>query len=138
MQQPQEFPKWLDGIFCTTDLLPSTVNISELPADQEEFYKSHINLSADKIKVVAKETTTQSKSSLWIQERKKRVTASRAKQLIGARKKETRLKYFQQGPSSSLPALRYKMQDICNYNMHIVNFLHAYIGTALKRSPTRA
>lgn len=72
-----------------------------------KFYKENIQISQEKAMQIAQVTKEQAGSKDWFRERKVRVTASRAKRILSARKPETRHKYFFDGPPPDIPSLCY-------------------------------
>ena len=65
-----------------------------ISAELKEFYCSQIKLSPQERLSLCHLTLQQSSSKLWHQERKKRITASRAHKILRAKSERTVLKYF--------------------------------------------
>jgi hypothetical protein len=91
----QELPNWILSIF----LLPDASSINEeaplfFDDDMDLFYQQTVCLTKEKAVQVCQMTLGQSVSSLWRDERKFRVTASRAHRIFAARSADNRLKYF--------------------------------------------
>lgn len=65
-----------------------------LKIEESSFYEANVIVSAEAAKRICQMTLSQSSSSLWREERKHRVTASKAHQIARGITEETRKKYF--------------------------------------------
>ena len=109
----QELPVWFKN-----KLFPAIFNpnfdsepMKTLTAVQRKYYIEHILVTSSKAEEICKQTINQSSSDIWKNERKYRITASRAHKIKNARKDENRLKYFFDDLTSleNVESIRYGM-----------------------------
>ncbi len=72
----------------------STKLEATISSELKTFYDLKINLTCDKRIKVCQDTVTQASNLIWRIERRKRISASRAHQIVRAKSKKTALKYF--------------------------------------------
>ncbi len=65
-----------------------------MPECWAAFYVENVKITKEQIRQLCEMTTTQGQSSLWRQERKTRVTSSRAHKILRARSDHKRVEYF--------------------------------------------
>ena len=77
------------------------------PPDLEAFYSASVRADREKCRAICSKTVLQGKSPDWLIERQSRITASKAHQILKARKSTTRHKYFFSSPPSDIESLKY-------------------------------
>lgn len=65
-----------------------------IPEDWAKYYVDNVKVSKQKIEQLCEMTITQGQSSIWRQERRIRITASRAHKIIRAKSDHKRIEYF--------------------------------------------
>ncbi len=85
-------PDWCEIMFEVSLLTPQQE--FTLPETWANFYVETVRLSKEQIKNLCSLTISQGKSDLWRQERKTRITASRAHKILRARADHKRVEYF--------------------------------------------
>ena len=142
------FQEWISEIFIIREspynyILPQTNQLNEaklllkpilslLSPELSQFYESNVSLTSEECLKICKETVKQSSSPRWFQERKKRITASKAHTILRGRKPETRLKYFFTSPSDNAnliygrdtePAAKKRYQELTGNNVFDVGLI---------------
>lgn len=105
-----DLPDWILSIWSPDPLL-TLVQPLVYDDDMELFYQASVSLGKEKAIELCKMTLGQSFSTLWQDERKIRITASKAHQIFAARSAEKRLDYFLDHKSlDGIVALKYGLE----------------------------
>ncbi len=88
----ERLPEWCEGIFQTK--YKTQDQEFDVPEDWAMFYVENVKIGKDKIRQLCELTTKQGQCSLWRQERKSRITSSRAHKILRARSEHKRIEYF--------------------------------------------
>ncbi len=94
-QDPPTIPDAVKSLFYNEIVVQGEENEETTIASIKNFYEAEVKVSREQAVKIMIDTQQQSFSPAWHNERKKRVSASKAHQIANARKEETALKYFQ-------------------------------------------
>jgi hypothetical protein len=97
IEQVAPFPEWVkEKVFVATSDVPSECGniFNSLSDENKDFFLQCLDLSAEKAFQLCNMTVKQSQSSMWRDERKSRLTASRAHRIFRARSDVKRVEYF--------------------------------------------
>ena len=113
MEQPPVEAKLPDWIFASVFEIEEDPSLDQRLNDEEiQFFKNELILCKEKAFELCQLTTNQSRSNLWLVERRKRLTATKCHKIVHAKSKKKRLDYLLQTKSlEGLPQLKYGIEN---------------------------
>jgi hypothetical protein len=104
-----QLPNWFKNKTFVVSELPDQCNVN-LSDEAREFYESNVELTVEKSIKLCELTVTQSLSQLWRDQRKLRITGSKAHPIYRARSDPKRIEYFKSHKSlDGIVAIKYGM-----------------------------
>ncbi len=119
-------PDWLLQALFPSEQVP--IFGDNLQAEKIAFLKEKVIVSKENAIKLCQDTVSQSASSLWREERKIRITASRAHKIASAQTDATRIKYFQEQKSlDGIEAVKYGIANEETARKEFEQFIEAKV-----------